>query len=1230
MAKNHDRAEGGQPDLAEERQKQKKGILISFDALQRGLNIAKTEGELGVLRGKYQDLLRRAEQAFGFFEQVLESNESDPAALEVWDKLDPQKFDFEALAENARNKEGFGKISSPQKKKPEVPRPGPEASGVSGGMNDKREDDVVKTVSNPSPRNMENMESEEDAVGGLRKKAELLGATPKQLKAAGGNEHKLYKLADKLEREQKKKEDADAANTPPPAEIGLKPPQEETVLPEDMSVSAPQIEPAEETVAESPAADSGVFVGEPLAGAEGEDKQSASIKSREPNQKKNQKKAREGITLREHRVGVGGSPVKTTPPADRGEFTKNNAIVRQISKERPERRDNQKGVLDREKTLEYWKLVNAAQRSGKVVQEGDDVWNAIQALKNKYSLPPAHSESLKKLFRDNLENVLRIEQTFLSTEKPRPKKAEKISQPGPKSSVVEKKPAGPAVESPANKELDDRIRQRIYQFLDQQYMRGVSPDEMLAVFSQSKKPGFLPRNINRSDFFKATKLYERDIAAGYDPLSRLAAEIAFKFVKNYDELNASSREEADRRFVDVARREWKDFVYSSRRADEKDVDVKVVLWILQRAGVKGVKDARAVLPGTLEKGKFNIDTGGQMGVVVMKEHGEEEQDATVIVDNHPAGRQFVLRKRNPFFELYGSSAAAFMQQLLEKAGMMRYQGVTEEERARDKRSVDTMVRYSVDFDNASFPEGKLGRLTDFKRSQETIYGLGYGMTAKQLHNFFSSQSDPSKRFDEDYRRLVMMHALTRDEIKKYGLAKSQARTREVISQAEKIFERGGQRKDDRELIQEGRVVETRFGKYYVDVLLEDGDKLLGGYRAVQAYGYSGYLSYDARKQSFLLNTFEPDVNLQANYKLRQLAGRQGQILRGNMFIKSADATPLRIKLSDLLAALGAKEPQGRLREMLERENRGELLQPLPSAAEVAPDATARDLVAESASGVFAGAEPETKPEGPEMDKARAPEAAREVFSGDREILREISRNNLTKFRDWLLRSYQISEETLHETLGDRFYALISGNSDEYIRLIEQQAPQSGDEGVRSTVIQKNIPHLKQWLLQSYNISEEQLRGACGQAYRELGFDRVPMTEKPRPVQDAVAETKEEIVESEKVTIQELKQIIEEQLSKKVRVDQLELLEENGGLRLRAELDAGFLGGRIKIEGSIVSTDEDLNITIQNLEARAMVAARIRGALGELPRVIKEFFSNKFSREVRTMNIQEGNLVLTFK
>lgn len=164
--------------------------------------------------------------------------------------------------------------------------------------------------------------------------------------------------------------------------------------------------------------------------------------------------------------------------------------------------------------------------------------------------------------------------------------------------------------------------------------------------------------------------------------------------------------------------------------------------------------------------------------------------------------------------------------------------------------------------------------------------------------------------------------------------------------------------------------------------------------------------------------------------------------------------------------------------------------------------------------------PEPEVEVPLEEAAEAPGEVERRFTGDKRILEAVARENLAKFKEWLLSAYKVDEERLRRGLGEHFYALISGDVEGYLKLLEENAPIGGEERIRQAIFQNNVPHLKSWLLENYKITGERLRQAFGQAYEHLGFDYAPVPEKP-------AEKREEKAEEDPLYPEVVKWMIEQ-------------------------------------------------------------------------------------------------------
>lgn len=500
-------------------------------------------------------------------------------------------------------------------------------------------------------------------------------------------------------------------------------------------------------------------------------------------------------------------------------------------------------------------------------------------------------------------------------------------------------------------ELEKVRSSQAFRFLESLYMLGMSLDEMEGLFEgkNNARPGFVPSHFSPAALKEASSLFRRSVEAGRDPLQRLAAEATIASVPGLKYLNPADQKRAEARFLAASREVWKDFVFGAKldwktgepkaQPEMQDIDVKVALWLLQKAGFTHAGEAKAVRQGEQVAGAINIDTGGmgRAGAVIHRAKEDKERYRTgqgydfaskdgfpvVSIDNHPGERQF------------RTSSSKILYNLLDRGGF--FAGLE----PRERRAIEMMVKYSVDCDNASLPSSKAGELADFKNSAKTLRGLGRYMNAEQLFEYFKRHGNGrGNTYRENYIYAVTEHEFNEKDLKACELdrvlhyrqkkpVRVQDQIREEINQAEAVLEKEGD-----ELLRAGKIVKTRLGTYVVDIT--DGkqnDKLRLGFIAAKAYGYDGYLAYDSVHQSFMLNTLNPWVDLSRDPDISKLVRKQGVIVRGAMYLKpptvlAGKQEPLQITLREILETIASQEfkPQGRIAEFLEKESKGQLIE----------------------------------------------------------------------------------------------------------------------------------------------------------------------------------------------------------------------------------------------------------------------------------------------------------------
>ncbi|MDP3741537.1 MAG: hypothetical protein Q8R08_04430, partial [bacterium] len=507
-----------------------------------------------------------------------------------------------------------------------------------------------------------------------------------------------------------------------------------------------------------------------------------------------------------------------------------------------------------------------------------------------------------------------------------------------------------------------------YKFFEKQFLKGQTIEEMEAIFTKgSRKPAYAPEAILMADLATAARVFSKDVREGKnDPLARVATQMTLYFLNkhpdsqmNLQKLYAATPAESEKQLAEIMKELWKDFVYSAKldpqtgRPNQKfyDADVSISLWLLKRAGVKWDsqehKKDEAVKPGekspAVLHGKLALDVGGESGAVMKEVEGPDGNKYTVMVmDNHP------------IFRDYPTSAAKILFHSLDRMGLL-------ELKPKERRAAGMMLKYSEDDDNCTYEVGTKNRVKVFEQSANTLFGLGYALTAEELYEYFlehAADGDEGK----SYRRAVFSRQFTETELKdKYKLdrkisrvewtkkeihdpARIIAKTRRikkeinVIERQKSTIKQVGEwlkkpwsemtPEEQQGMIEDGRVLVTKLGVYLVDIMMPgdvDRNKLHAGYKAAWAYGYDGIMSLELHRPdnpSFLINTVRKDIDLSHDKKIMALAQKQGaDMVRGVMCIKGRDKTPLKVTPEEIFQSImpdgwTKDQSKGKIRELL--------------------------------------------------------------------------------------------------------------------------------------------------------------------------------------------------------------------------------------------------------------------------------------------------------------------------
>ncbi|MEI6281091.1 MAG: hypothetical protein WCP17_03810 [bacterium] len=330
--------------------------------------------------------------------------------------------------------------------------------------------------------------------------------------------------------------------------------------------------------------------------------------------------------------------------------------------------------------------------------------------------------------------------------------------------------------------------------------------------------------------------------------SRNATKITLNKVSSWEELNAATTEEGNKKFNEKTRELWRDFVVSGTlQFDPKegrqvlrpftDLDGKSAIGILDASGID-TSNLEYIRPGEFLEGAINLDTGDKFGVVY------EEPTYTAFFDHHAPGTKEV------------TSTAEIVYKTMVDLGMLE-----------KSEAMDRLVKFVTDIDNRRLPA------SEFLKSGKTVLGVQRDLNFKKMLEYFKDHESPT---DE----------LTPEEFEKYGLRESAERQQKIVDESMAALER---------MEKEGKVVQTKYGS----IVINENNELKTGSSAAYII-HDGIINFTSGK-SFAVTLKEKDFDEQ---ELRQRLGDkfQGKIIRGKMWIYN-DKEPLMVTLDNIINAL---------------------------------------------------------------------------------------------------------------------------------------------------------------------------------------------------------------------------------------------------------------------------------------------------------------------------------------
>lgn len=356
---------------------------------------------------------------------------------------------------------------------------------------------------------------------------------------------------------------------------------------------------------------------------------------------------------------------------------------------------------------------------------------------------------------------------------------------------------------------------------------------------------------------------------------REAAKVTLDKISSWEELNAATIEEADKKFKEKTKETWKEFAVSGvLQFDKKegkqvlkpftDLDGRSALGILKEAGID-TSNLTYVRPGESLKGVINLDTGDKFGVVY------EDSSYTLFFDHHAK-------------ETKVTSTAEIVYKAMSDLGMIK-----------KSEAMDKLVDFVTKIDNRQFPP------EEFLKSAKTILGLQRDLDFDKLLLYFKDHANPTEE-------------LSPEEFEKYGLKDSAEKQQKTINEAMETLGR---------MEKEGKVIDTKFGK----IVVNENNELKVGASAAYVK-FDGIINFTSEK-SFAITLKEKDFNEE---DLRNKLGDkfQGKVIRGKMWLYN-EAEPLKLSLREIIQAVTLQDkifdPEIELKKILEqpKNKRGDAL-----------------------------------------------------------------------------------------------------------------------------------------------------------------------------------------------------------------------------------------------------------------------------------------------------------------
>ena len=352
----------------------------------------------------------------------------------------------------------------------------------------------------------------------------------------------------------------------------------------------------------------------------------------------------------------------------------------------------------------------------------------------------------------------------------------------------------------------------------------------------------------------------------------------------YDALNAPTKEEGDKKILELTKKLWDEFTVHNMMGynpdtkkyeialNESDHDGESCLMLLELAGIKVDRSKiNFVNKGESSESGVIMDTSNNHGVI------SQENGKRLIFDHHAESSH------------NGTSATAFLYKTLVEMGLLK-----------KTPQFDKYVEFITNIDNGnsnSFDDKRVA-----ENYHRNLYGLYRKLSVAQIMELVEGGQDPADPLPEDYLKATL-HTDPRN-----GGIQSLEQFSNYLKDA--VFKA---KQEIKSMAKEGFVVDTgagRFGKVLVDVkmLKKDGrrfsrvSKEAGGSFVVKNSGYDGYLIWSPEENTFILYTSKKmDEN--------SLPGGLGQgfNVRGHMWLKKSDeGGDLTLTIEDIFSKLSGR------------------------------------------------------------------------------------------------------------------------------------------------------------------------------------------------------------------------------------------------------------------------------------------------------------------------------------